>query len=91
MRLRATVRATVRSAGGRAKHLLGVPSYSGLTIAQLPDSVAVEIEEADGAFFPLRLNRAGVCVADTWHETLEAARSQANFEFGVEEGDWKEG
>lgn len=84
------VRATVRKVTGTTRHLLGIPSPSGLTIAQLPDPVAVEIEEADGAFFLLRLNRAGVCVADTWHETLESAKSQASFEFGVEESDWKE-
>jgi len=30
-----------------------------------------------------------VCVADTWHETLEAAKSQASSEYGIEESDWK--
>jgi hypothetical protein len=87
MRLRATVRTVI----GTTRHLLGVPSPSGLTIAQLPDPIAVEIEEADGAFFLLRLNCAGVCVADTWHETLEEAKSQASSEYGIEESDWKEG
>jgi hypothetical protein len=67
-----------------------MPSACGPTIAQLPDPVVVEIEEADGAFFLLRLNRAGVCTADTWHGTLEAAKSQASSEYGVEESDWKE-
>ena len=68
-----------------------MPAPSGIEIAPLPDPIAVEAVEQDGAFFRLRLDRAGRCIADTWHETLEAAKSQANFEFGVEEGDWKEG
>jgi hypothetical protein len=43
--------------------------------------------EQDGAF-PFA---AGSRWALHWHETLEAAKTQANFGFGVEESDWKEG
>jgi hypothetical protein len=84
------LRATVRTVSGRTTHLQGMPAPGGIEIARLPDPVAVEVVEHDGAFLLLRLDRAGHCIADTWHETLEAAREQANFEFGVEESDWKE-
>jgi hypothetical protein len=85
------LRATVRTVSGRTTHLRGLHTPGGIEIARLPDPIAVEVvEEQDGAFFLLRLDRAGHCIADTWHETLETAKTQANFEFGVEEGDWKE-
>jgi hypothetical protein len=67
-----------------------MPAPGGIEIARLPDPVAVEVVEQDGAFILLRLDCAGHCIADTWHETLEAAKEQANFEFGVEESDWGE-
>lgn len=63
---------------------------SGIEVTRLPDPIAVEVVEQDGAFFLLRLDRAGHCIADTWHETLEAAKTQANVEFAVEESDWKD-
>jgi hypothetical protein len=66
-----------------------MPAPGGIEVARLPDPIAVEIVGQNGAFFLLRLDRAGHCIADTWHETLEAAKAQANFEFGVEESDWK--
>jgi hypothetical protein len=50
----------------------------------------VEIIVQDGAAFLLRLDDRGDCVADTWHETVQAAKEQAHFEFGIEAGDWKE-
>jgi hypothetical protein len=36
----------------------------------------------------LRLNFEGVCVADTWHEDVAAAKAQAFFEYGIGEDDW---
>jgi len=54
-----------------------------------PKTVELVVEE-DGAIFLLRFDNEGQCVADTWHDTVEAAKAQANFEFGIEEGDWKE-
>lgn len=67
-----------------------LPTHSGVEVSELPDPVTVEIVEEDGAFFLLRLDDNGECIADTWHETVEAAKDQANFEFGVKEGDWKD-
>ena len=85
------LRAPIRSVSGRTTHLLGLPAPAGIEIAPLPDPIVVEVVEQDGACLLLRLDRAGRCIADTWHDTLEAAKTQANFEFGVKESDWKEG
>lgn len=80
------LRATVRSVTGRTRHLLGEPNSG--EISRLPDPVTVVVLEQDGAFYLLRLDAEGECIADTWHKTLEAAKAQANFEFGINENDW---
>ena len=54
-----------------------------------------EIETLSGkgcriAFGLLRLDTRGECVADSWHETFEAAKAHASFELGIEDGDWKD-
>jgi hypothetical protein len=84
------LRATIRTMSGTTTHLQGMPAPGGIEISRLPDPITVEVVEQDGAFFLLRLDRAGHCLADTWRDTLEAAKAQANFEFGVEESDGKE-
>jgi hypothetical protein len=84
------LRAKVRSVTGKTTHLQGVPTPGAIEIAELPDPIVVEVVEQEGAFYLLRLDGGGQCIADTWHETAEAAKAQANFEYGVEEGDWKE-
>ena len=50
----------------------------------------VEVVEQAGAIYLLRLDERGHCIADTWHESVDAAKEQATFEFGIEEGDWKD-
>lgn len=49
----------------------------------------VEIHEEDGAFYLFRLRADGVCVGDTWHVTIEEAKDQAAFEYGVGPSDWR--
>jgi hypothetical protein len=36
----------------------------------------------------LHLDSSGGSIADTWHDSLEDAKSQARFEFEIEESDW---
>jgi hypothetical protein len=71
-------------------HLRGVRVANELEVTEIPDPEAVEVVEQDGAVYLLRLDPQGECLADTWHESVETAKAQANFEFGIEDGDWKD-
>ena len=86
MRLRATVRYVTE----KTAHSQGVPTKGSIEVTKVPDPKTLEVVEQKGSFYLLRLDEQGECVADTWHETIEAAKAQANFEFGIEEGDWTE-
>jgi hypothetical protein len=83
------LRAVVRKIIGKTAHLQGARTDGELEVGILPDPTTVEITEQEGAVFLLRLNRDGECIADTWHETIEAAKKQANFEFGIQNDDWE--
>lgn len=83
------LRAKVRDVTGNTRHLKATPLLGAVDVTKLPDPVTVEIVEQDGAFYLLRLNEKGECLADTWHETIESAKAQAKFEFEIEDGDWK--
>jgi hypothetical protein len=67
---------TVHTSNGR---LLDAPK--GLTIAQFPN---------DPSFYLYYLDSNGKEQTDTYHSTIEQAKDQASFEFGVEESDWKQ-
>lgn len=58
----------------------------------LPVSVALVIvryaEEDEGAFYLLYLDAEGNELTNTFHETVEAAQRQAEFEFRVGLGEW---
>ena len=49
-----------------------------LEIAQFP---------TDSGFYLLHICASGE-IADTWHETVEDAMHQAEFEFGVHKDEW---
>jgi hypothetical protein len=57
---------------------------------ELPTPTWVEIQPAEGAFFLLYLDEQGECMTDTWHQSLEQAKTQARHELGIEEDDWEE-
>lgn len=84
------LRAVVRKLTGKVMHLQGPRTAGGLEVDTLPEPSTVEIAEQDGAVFLLRLDDAGECIADTWHESVDAAKEQANYEYGVEIGDWED-
>jgi hypothetical protein len=84
------LRAAVRKVTGNTAHLRGMRRAGDLEMTPLPDPQAVEVVEQDGAIYLLRLDDRGECLADTWHETVEAAKAQANFEFGIEDSEWKD-
>ncbi|MCZ2080210.1 MAG: hypothetical protein LC130_35025 [Bryobacterales bacterium] len=87
MRLRADVKGTT----GRTKHALGTIVEGRPTpTTELPVPRWVEISEEDGEFYLLYYDAQGVCFADTWHQTLEAAKHQGTFEFGITPEEWRE-
>lgn len=66
-----------RIAGGvDARQLLAVPAL--LLIEQKPDGV-----------FLFRFTADNRCVGDTWHESIDAAKQQATFEFDELLSAWK--
>jgi hypothetical protein len=83
------LRAKVNEATGKARHSIGtlidgVPA----PVEDLPTPEWVEISEEDGAYYLFHLDADGVCFADTWHQSLDEAKQQASFEFGIEPGEW---
>jgi hypothetical protein len=82
MRLRATV---LRE--GKTRHLAGHAGSASAVSIERPTSL--EIAEDAGAVYLLRLDGHGVCVADTWHEDVAAAKGQAQFEYGIGGKDWE--
>ncbi len=85
MRLRAKVIGT----SGKASHHIGTLVESTPTsVRQLPVPACVEIAEEGGAFYLFHLDAEGVCFADTWHQTLDDAKRQAAFEFGIKPDEW---
>jgi len=78
MRLRARVRTIT---GNTRHHMNG---------AEIPPPAFVEIEPEDDAFYLLYYGETGEALADTWHETLEKAKSQAKHEFEIEDADWED-
>lgn len=66
---------------GRTRHSMNgkdFPPFVSLEIAQYPN---------DSGFYLLHICASGE-VADTWHESLEEAMHQADFEFGVQTNEW---
>lgn len=85
------IRAKVKGSTGKTRHSIGalidcVPT----PVEELPAPEWVEISEEDGAFYLLHLDRDGVCFADTWHQSLDEAKQQAAFEFGITPDEWIE-
>ena len=55
----------------------------------LPTPAWVQIEPDGDAYLLLYLDANGDSITDTWHQTLDDAKGQAEFEFGTTEKDWK--
>jgi hypothetical protein len=84
------LRATVWRVTGKTTHEIGRMTQDRLKVDKIPDPKTIEIVQRDGACYLLRLDAAGICISDTWHETIEAAKAQASFEFGIRESEWIE-
>jgi hypothetical protein len=83
-------RATVQKVTGNALHLRAGKPADNLEQMLISNAKTVEIVEQDGAVFLLRLDGRRACISETWHETVEAAKEQARFEFGIEDDDWED-
>jgi hypothetical protein len=78
------LKANVRRYTGKTRHLV-----HGRESEEIASTIQrVEIQPDDEAFLLLYFNASEDCVADTWHQTLDQAKEQANFEFEIEEADW---
>jgi hypothetical protein len=68
---------------GKTRHYLGtaqVPPAAMLNIVKYPD---------DEGFYLLHIDEDGNEIADTYHDSLEAAKQQANWEYSVRVEEWK--
>ena len=86
--------AAVRRATGQVRHYVGPVARQDGTLggALMSPAVRVEIEEdqtGTGNFFLLRYGLKDEFAGDTWHQTLDEAKEQAEFEFGVAKSDWE--
>jgi hypothetical protein len=52
----------------------------------LPDRVEIVPEELGASYMMVRYTRSGEFCGDTWHETLQGAFEQAEYEYGLREG-----
>src|SRR5690606_28078669 len=80
---------------GKTIHRLGYPpGLNGAgndpeTRLPSPDVVLLE-EESERNFFLYRLTKGGLFGGDTWHQSVDDAKYQADFEYGKALGEWRE-
>lgn len=60
----------------------------GQAVRDIASLMIVQID-GDPGHYLIYLDSAGMEVTDTWHESAERAMAQAEFEFGVREGEWR--
>lgn len=62
--------------------------YSGSTLLPKPFALSIVKYSDNEGYYLLYLDKFGEEQVDTYHETLEDAFRQAEFEFGVKKVDW---
>jgi hypothetical protein len=83
------LRAIVKQSTGKTKHTIGqFVEGKPIPVKTLVVPAWVEISDDGGAFYLLHFDAAGTCFADTWHQNLEEAKRQAEFEFGISATEW---
>jgi hypothetical protein len=84
------LRAKVTHIIGNTRHAHGhVENGVLIEDGELPKPASVEIEPDGGAFLLVYFDAHGMSITDTWHQTLDDAKGQAEFEFGIMESDWQ--
>ena len=87
MKLRARVREVLESP---ANYIGTIIDGELAPVERLTDPDWLEISEEDGAFFLYYLDAELKCFADTWHQTLESAKREAEIGFDVRPKEWAE-
>jgi hypothetical protein len=75
----------------RVKHLQGLPPEftQGEDYREaLPLARVVVLEGKEGSVTLNRFTTGGIPVSDTWHQTVEDAKFQADYEYGDALGEW---
>ncbi|TAH50148.1 MAG: hypothetical protein EYC68_14960 [Chloroflexota bacterium] len=78
----------------RVKHFLGAPPE--ITVGGkderklLPWPRVLMIEEQSGGVFLFRFGEDGSFAGDTWHDSMDDAKRQAEYEYGDSLGEWKQ-
>ena len=74
------------------RHLVGLPAElaPGTPREVLPPADFVVLEADDTGFYLYRYSIRDEFGGDTWHQTLEDAYHQAEYEFGITDSDWFE-
>ncbi len=73
---------------GIHKVFAGYLPTGGEIFEDMPDAIRVEIKIHDDSPMLYRWGEGNVFCGDTWHETIQLAKQQAAYEFGIEEADW---
>ena len=83
-------RACVNRVTGKAKNYVGSVMLSGDIVRQreLSAPVSLEIVETQNGFLMYYLDAEGKPITDGWHDTLEDAFAQAEFEFDILRENW---
>ena len=85
------LRAEIKEYLGKTKHSLGcIIGDTPVEIERLPVAKWLEIVEEESGIFLYHYNANGDCVADTCHQSIKEAMSQAEFEFNIKKADWRE-
>jgi hypothetical protein len=81
--------ADVKSFPNRVTHGVGtIVDEVPRLIEEFPKASRVEIEDDCGGFYLIRYDENNEFAGDTWHETIETAKRQGQFEFGIADADW---
>ena len=61
----------------------------GVSLHRLPTAIRVEIEQEGDGFFLFRYDSNGQFAGDTWHQSVDEAKSQAKFEYVLADSGWR--
>ncbi len=87
MKLRAKVREILQPP---ANYIGTIVDGDPTPVERLPNPDWLEISEEEGSFYVYYLDSDLKCFADTWHQTLESAKREAEIGFGIRPEGWTE-